>query len=98
MKDILRMTKIERMKYMSSIDIDEELKKAIDFKIKLSDFRNDNYVYNFSSLLAKSFKLFNGHNRTPSSNQEKLNYLFILINMFVILDVYDIYIKESESL
>ena len=86
------------MNYMTTIDIDEELKKAIDFKIKLSDFRNDNYIYNFSSLFASSFKLLNGHNRTPSSNQEKLNYLFILINMFVILEVYNEYIKESESL
>ncbi len=98
MKDILRMTRKERMNYMITLDIDEELKKAIDFKIKLSDFRDDRYIYNFSSLFSKSFKLFNGHNRTPLSNQEKLNYLFILINMFVVLEVYNDYIKESESL
>ena len=92
------MSKMERMKYMATIDIDEELKKAIDFKFKLSDLRNDNYIHNFSSLFSKSFKLFYGHNRTPSTKHEKLNYFFILINMFVILDVYDEFIKESESL
>ena len=94
MKDILKMSYKERNTYLSNIDVDKELAKAINYRIRI-----DNKTSIFASqLIRKNYKLFFGTNKEPKTVNEKFNYLLVILSVFVSLDVYDEFIKESESL
>ena len=94
MKDILKMSCKERTSYLSNIDVDKELAKAINYRI-----RTDNKTSTIASqLIRKNYKLFFGTNKQPKTTNEKINYLLIILSVFISLDVYDDFIKESESL
>ena len=93
MKDLLKMTSKERGNYLNHIDVDKELAKAIDYRIRI-----DNKASIFASqLIRKNYKLFFGTNKEPKTPNEKFNYLLIIISVFISLDVYDEFIKESEQ-
>ena len=93
MKDILKMSYKERTSYLSNIDVDKELAKAIDYRIKI-DNKTSIIV---SQLIRKNYKLFFGSNKQPKTTIEKINYLLIILSVFISLDVYDEFIKESEQ-
>ena len=94
MKDILKMSCKERTSYLSNIDVDKELAKAINYRIRI-----DNKTSTIASqLIRKNYKLFFGTNKEPKTTNEKFNYLLIILSVFISLDVYDDFIKESESL
>ena len=93
MKDILKMSCKERTTYLDHIDVDKELGKAIDYRIRI-----DNNMSIFASqLIRKNYKLFFGNNKEPKTVNEKFNYLLIILSVFISLDVYDDFIKESEQ-
>ena len=93
MKDILKMSYKERTSYLSNIDVDKELAKAIDYRIRI-----DNKASIFASqLIRKNYKLFFGTNKEPKTPNEKFNYLLIILSVFISLDVYDEFIKESDQ-
>ena len=94
MKDIIKMTYKERTTYLTNIDVDKELAKAINYRIRI-DNKTSIFV---SQLIRKNYKLFFGSNKEPKSINEKINYLLIILSVFISLDVYDDFIKESESL
>ena len=93
MKDILKMSYKERTSYLSNIDVDKELAKAIDYRVRI-DNKTSSIV---SHLIRKNYKLFFGTNKQPKTINEKLNYLLIILSVFINLDVYDEFIKESEQ-
>ena len=93
MKDLLKMTSKERGNYLNNIDIDKELAKAIDYRIRI-----DNEMSIFASqLIRKNYKLFFGTNKEPKTVNEKFNYLLIILSVFNCLNLYDEFIKESEQ-
>ena len=93
MKDLLKMTSKERGIYLNNIDVDKELAKAIDYRIRI-----DNKTSTIASqLIRKNYKLFFGTNKEPKTVNEKFNYLLIILSVFISLDVYDDFIKESEQ-
>ena len=93
MKDLLKMTSKERGNYLGHIDVDKELAKAIDYRVKI-DNKTSTIV---SQLIRKNYKLFFGTNKEPKTPNEKFNYLLIILSVFISLDVYDDFIKESEQ-
>ena len=93
MKDILKMSYKERTSYLSNIDVDKELDKAINHRIKV-DNKTSIFV---SQLIRKNYKLFFGGNKQPKTPNEKINYLLVILSVFISLDVYDEFIKESEQ-
>ena len=93
MKDILKMSYKERTSNLSNIDVDKELDKAINYRTII-----DNKMPIFvSQLIRKNYKLFFGTNKQPKTPNEKFNYLLIILSVFISLDVYDEFIKESEQ-
>ena len=94
MKDILKMSCKERTTYLTNIDVDKELAKAINYRIRI-DNKTSLIV---SQLIRKNYKLFFGFNKEPKTTNEKINYLLVILSVFISLDVYDEFIKESESL
>ena len=94
MKDILKMSCKERTTYLNNIDVDKELAKAINYRIRI-DNKTSLIV---SQLIRKNYKLFFGSNKEPKTTNEKINYLLTILSVFISLDVYDEFIKESESL
>ena len=94
MKDLLKMTIKERENYLSSFDVDKELAKAINYRIRIDNKTS----ISVSQLIRKNYKLFFGGNKQPKTTNEKINYLLIILSVFISLDVYDEFIKESESL
>ena len=93
MKDILKMSCKERTSYLSNIDVDKELAKAIDYRVRI-DNKTSIFV---SQLIRKNYKLFFGTNKEPKTPNEKFNYLLVILSVFISLDVYDDFIKESEQ-
>ena len=94
MKDILKMSYKERTTYLDIIDVDKELAKANDYRIRI----DNKMPISVSQLIRKNYKLFFGTNKEPKTPNEKFNYLLIILSVFIILDVYDDFIKESECL
>ena len=93
MKDILKMSCKERTTYLDHIDVDKELAKAIDYRVRI-DNKTSIFV---SQLIRKNYKLFFGTIKQPKTPNEKFNYLLIILSVFISLDVYDEFIKESEQ-
>ena len=93
MKDLLKMTSKERANYLSNIDVDKELDKAIDYRIRI----DNGMSISVSQLIRKNYKLFFGTNKEPKTVNEKFNYLLIILSVFNCLNVYDEFIKESEQ-
>ena len=93
MKDILKMSCKERTSYLSNIDVDKELAKAIDYRVRI-DNKTSIFV---SQLIRKNYKLFFSTNKEPKTPNEKFNYLLVILSVFISLDVYDDFIKESEQ-
>ena len=93
MKDILKMSYKERTSYLSSIDVDKELAKAIDYRVRIDNKTSTNV----SQLIRKNYKLFFGTNKEPKTPNEKFNYLLIILSVFNCLNLYDEFIKESEQ-
>ena len=93
MKDILKMSCKERNTYLNNIDVDKELAKAINYRIRI-DNKTSLIV---SQLIRKNYKLFFGSNKEPKTTNEKINYLLVIVSVFISLDVYDEFIKESEQ-
>ena len=93
MKDLLKMTSKERGNYLSNIDVDKELAKANDYRIRIN--RETSIIV--SQLIRKNYKLFFGTNKEPKTANEKFNYLLIILSVFISLGVYDEFIKESEQ-
>ena len=94
MKDILKMSYKDRSSYLNNIDVDKELAKANDYRIRI----DNKMPISVSQLIRKNYKLFFGTNKEPKTVNEKFNYLLIILSVFISLDVYDEFIKESESL
>ena len=93
MKDILKMSYKERNTYLNNIDVDKELAKAIDYRIRI----DNKMAISVSQLIRKNYKLFFGTNKEPKTPNEKFNYLIVILSVFNSLDVYDEFIKESEQ-
>ena len=93
MKDILKMSYKERTSYLNNIDVVKELAKAHDY---LTGIDNKMSV-SVTQLIRKNYKLFFGTNKQPKTVNEKFNYLLIILSVFISLDVYDDFIKESEQ-
>ena len=93
MKDILKMSYKERNTYLNNIDVDKELAKAINYRIRI-DNKSSIIV---SQLIRKNYKLFFGTNKEPKTPNEKFNYLLVILSVFNCLNVYDDFIKESEQ-
>ena len=93
MKDLLKMTSKERGNYLSNIDVDKELAKAIDYRVRI----DNKMAISASQLIRKNYKLFFGANKQPKTTIEKFNYLLINLSVFINLGVYDEFIKESEQ-
>lgn len=94
MKDLLKMTSKERGYYLNNIDVDKELAKAIDYRIRI----DNEMSFSVSQLIRKNYKLFFGTNKEPKTDNEKFNYLLVILSVFNCLNLYDDFIKESESL
>ena len=93
MKDLLKMTSKERGIYLNHIDVDKELAKAIDYRIRI----DNKMPISVSQLIRNNYKLFFGTNKEPKTVNEKFNYLLIILSVFKCLNVYDEFIKESEQ-
>ena len=93
MKDILKMSCKERTSYLSNIDVDKELAKANDYRVRI----DNKMAINVTQLIRNNYKLFFGTNKQPKSTIEKFNYLLINLSVFINLGVYDEFIKESEQ-
>ena len=93
MKDILKMSYKERTSYLSNIDVDKELDKAINYRTII----DNKMAISVSQLIRNNYKLFFGTNKQPKTPNEKFNYLLIILSVFISLDVYDEFIKESEQ-
>ena len=93
MKDILKMSYKERTSYLSNIDVDKELAKAIDYRIRI----DNKMPISVSQLIRKNYKLFFGTNKEPKTVNEKFNYLLVILSVFNCLNIYDDFIKESEQ-
>ena len=83
----------ERTSYLSNIDVDKELDKAINYRIRI-DNKTSIFV---SQLIRNNYKLFFGTNKEPKTPNEKFNYLLVILSVFNCLNVYDDFIKESEQ-
>ena len=94
MKDILKMSYKERTTYLNNIDVDKELAKAINYRIRIDNKSS----LSVSQLIRKNYKLYFGSNKEAKTTNEKINYLLTILSVFISLDVYDEFIKESESL
>ena len=93
MKDIIKMSCKERTTYLSNMDVDKELARATDYRIII-----DNKIpVKVSQLIRKNYKLFFGTNKEPKTDNEKFNYLLVILSVFISLDIYDEFIKESEQ-
>ena len=95
MKDILKMTSKQRRDYLSNINIDKELDKANDFRIRV-DNEGIYPINRLTDLVHTSHKLFFGNNRTPTNKQDKFNYLMVHLIVFINSGLYENFIKESE--
>ena len=93
MKDILKMSYKERTSYLSNIDVDKELDKAINYRIRIDSKTS----ISVSQLIRKNYKLFFGTNKEPKTANEKFNYLLVILSVFNCLNLYDEFIKESEQ-
>ena len=93
MKDLLKMTSKERGNYLSNIDVDKELAKAIDYRVRI----DNKMAISASQLIRKNYKLFFGTNKQPKTPNEKFNYLLVILSVFNCLNLYDEFIKESEQ-
>ena len=94
MKDILKMSYKERTSYLYNIDVDKELAKTIDYRIRI----DNQMAISVSHLIRKNYKLFFGNNKEPKTANEKFNYLLVILSVFNCLNLYDDFIKESEHL
>ena len=94
MKDIIKMSYKERTSYLNNIDIDKELDKAINYRIRI----DNKMPISVSQLITQNYKLFFGNNKQPKTANEKFNYLLIILSVFNCLNLYDEFIRESESL
>ena len=94
MKDILKMSCKERTSYLNNIDVDKELAKAIDYRIRI----DNKMAISVTQLIRKNYKLFFGTNKEPKTTNEKFNYLLVILSVFNCLNLYEEFIKESESL
>ena len=94
MKDITKMSYKERTTYLSNMDVDKELAKAVNYRIRIDNKSS----LSVSQLIRKNYKLFFGTNKEPKTHNEKFNYLLVILSVFITLDVYDEFIKEGESL
>ena len=94
MKDITKMSIKERTAYLTNIDVDKELAKANDYRIKI----DREMPICVTQLIRKNYKLFFGNNKEPKTPNEKFNYLLTILSVFNCLNLYDEFIKESESL
>ena len=94
MKDINKMSYKERTSYLNNIDIDKELAKANDYRIRI----DNKMTISVTQLIRKNYKLFFGTNKQPKTANEKINYLLTILSVFNCLNLYDDFIKESESL
>ena len=61
MKDLLKMTSKERGNYLNNIDVDKELAKAIDYRIRI----DNKMPISVLQLIRKNYKLFFGTNKEP---------------------------------
>ena len=93
MKDILKMSYKERISYLNNIDVDKELAKAIDYRIRI----DNEMSIPVTQLIRKNYKLFFGTNKQPKTINEKFNYLLVILSVFNCLYIYDDFIKESEQ-
>ena len=94
MKDITKMSIKERTAYLTNIDVDKELAKANDYRIRI----DREMSISVTQLIRKNYKLFFGNNKEPKTDNEKFNYLLTILSVFNCLNLYDEFIKESESL
>ena len=94
MKDILKMSYKERTSYLSNIDVDKELAKANDYRIRI----DREMSISATQLIRNNYKLFFGTNKQPKTANEKFNYLLVILSVFNSLNLYDEFIKESECL
>ena len=92
-KDLLKMSSKERENYLNSFDVDKELAKANDYRIRI----DNKMPISVTQLIRKNYKLFFGTNKQPKTVNEKFNYLIVILSVFNSLDVYDEFIKESEQ-
>ena len=93
MKDILKMSYKERTSYLVNIDVDKELAKANDYRIRI----DNKMAITVTQLIRKNYKLFFGTNKEPKTVNEKFNYLLVILSVFNCLNLYDEFIKESEQ-
>ena len=94
MKDLMKMSFKERVNYLNSFDVDKELKNAMDFALDKSEY----FYHPISQMVRKKHKLMFGHVKQPKTKNEKFNWLMVYLTIFLDIDVYDEFIKESESL
>ena len=94
MKDITKMSFKERTAFLTNIDVDKELAKANDYRIRI----DREMSFSVTQLIRNNYKLFFGTNKQPKTANEKFNYLLIILSVFNCLNLYDEFIKESESL
>ena len=94
MKDITKMSFKERTTYLTNIDIDKELDKAYNYLTRI----DNKMPFSVTQLIRKNYKLFFGNNKQPKTTNEKFNYLLTILSVFNCLNLYDEFIRESESL
>ena len=94
MKDLMKMSFKERVNYLNSFDVDKELKNAEDFARDKSEY----FYQPISQMVRKKHKLMFGHVKQPKTKNEKFNWLMVYLSIFLDYDIYDRFIKESESL
>ena len=94
MKDLLKMTFKERENYLNSFDVDKELKNAKDFALD----KSTHFYHPISQIARNKHKLMFGHLKEPKTKNEKFNWLMVYLSIFLDNDMYNDFIKESESL
>ena len=94
MKDLIKMTIKEREIYLNNFDVDKELKNAKDFALD----KSNHFYHPISQIARKKHKLMFGHVKQPKSKDEKFKWLMVYLSIFLDNDIYDRFIKESESL
>lgn len=97
MKDILKMTRKQRIEYLSFVDLNECNKQLIDFAYDVLDLSER---YEFSNLWNKSQKLLLGNNQSwENKKHSQLNYGIILIklNVLIYMGYYEKFINWSDN-